>query len=320
MDDRMPSPNSQSSTDTTRPGVPRVLSIAGTDPSGGAGAMADIKSISAQGGYALSVITALVAQNTQGVRSVHEPPVGFLREQLDAVRDDVELDAIKIGMLGDADIAETVHGWLTEPAAADRPPLVLDPVMVATSGDRLLDPRAEGALRELLPVADLITPNIPELAVLAGVEPAEGIDAAIAQARAVSERAGVMVLVKGGHLHGDRLPNALVDVNGVLGDDTEWRYITERVDTVNTHGTGCSISSAIATLYARTGDWRQAVRAASDWLTDALRFADDLHVGRGHGPINHFHDLWAAAGRYPEQRSRVPSAPGAAGRVPTSSS
>lgn len=293
--------------------LPRVLSIAGTDPSGGAGMQADLKSISAQGGYAMGVVTALVAQNTRGVRDVFVPPVSFLREQLDSVRDDVQIDAIKIGMLADAEIVHTVGTWLREPAPGDRPPLVLDPVMVATSGDRLLEPDAERALIDLLPVADLITPNIPELAVLAGAEPAADTAGAIEQAHRVAAESGVIVLVKGGHLTGSVLTNALV------GLDWEWSVDVARIDTPNTHGTGCSISSALATLYARTGDWKKSLQSASEWLEDSLRAADDLHVGQGHGPINHFHDLWAAAGRYPERQTRVPSAPGTAGRAPTSS-
>ena len=144
--------------------IPRVLSIAGTDPTGGAGIQADLKSIAANGGYGMAVVTALVAQNTMGVRSVHLPPASFLIEQLDAVSDDVEIDAVKIGMLANAEIIDTVRGWL----GRVRPPLVvLDPVMVATSGDRLLDVEAEVAMRSLLSQVDLVTPNIPELAVLA---------------------------------------------------------------------------------------------------------------------------------------------------------
>ena len=143
--------------------TPRVLSIAGTDPTGGAGIQADLKSIAANGGYGMAVVTALVAQNTRGVRSVHTPPVEFLREQLDAVSDDVVIDAVKIGMLADVDVIREVRSWLE----AIRPPLVvLDPVMVATSGDRLLESSAEQALRDLVSLADLVTPNIPELAVL----------------------------------------------------------------------------------------------------------------------------------------------------------
>lgn len=151
--------------------VPRILSIAGTDPTGGAGIQADLKSIAANGGYGMAVVTALVAQNTHGVRSVHTPPAAFLREQLDAVSDDVVLDAVKIGMLGSAGVAQTVGAWLADV----RPPaVVLDPVMVASSGDRLLSRDAEDALRGLLHGVDLVTPNLPELAALLGEEPRGG--------------------------------------------------------------------------------------------------------------------------------------------------
>lgn len=193
----MNSASSPSSTGAAQaaPRIPRVLSIAGTDPTGGAGVQADLKSIAANGGYGMAVVTALVAQNTQGVRSIHVPPMSFLREQLDAVSDDVRIDALKIGMLGTVDIIATVADWL----AQHRPPvLVLDPVMVATSGDRLLDAAAEDALRALLHQADLITPNMPELAVLADAAEASDWPQVLQQAQQVASRYQVHVLAKGG--------------------------------------------------------------------------------------------------------------------------
>lgn len=268
--------------------VPRVLSIAGTDPTGGAGIQADLKSIAATGGYGMAVVTALVAQNTRGVRSVHTPPADFLREQLTAVSDDVVIDAVKIGMLGTAEAAGTVTAWL----AAVRPPaVVLDPVMIATSGDRLLDAGAEEAIRNLLAHVDLVTPNLPELAVLVRESPAETWDGALAQGKRLAAGHGVSVLVKGGHLSGPAAPDALVRYDdGGVPEVTEVR--SARVATANTHGTGCSLSSALATLYARTGSWPAALQAAKAWLQEALETADRLDVGAGNGPVNHFHGVW----------------------------
>ncbi|MDO4918430.1 bifunctional hydroxymethylpyrimidine kinase/phosphomethylpyrimidine kinase [Kocuria sp.] len=265
--------------------APRVLSIAGTDPTGGAGHAADLKSIAAMGGYGLSVITAVVAQNTRGVTDVHTPPVAVLQAQLDAVAQDVELDAVKVGMLGSVPVIETVGRWL---AAGRAPVVVIDPVMVATAGGRLLEPDAEDALRRVLHHADLITPNLPELAVLAGESVAESWEEALAQGRAVAEAFGTRVLVKGGHLAGDSTPDALV----VPGHpEPVARYGGGRVATRNTHGTGCSLSSAVATVVARTGDWAGGVSTARAWLRGALRAADSLHVGHGNGPVHHMHHV-----------------------------
>jgi hydroxymethylpyrimidine kinase/phosphomethylpyrimidine kinase len=274
--------------------TPRVLSIAGTDPTGGAGIQADLKSIAASGGYGMAVVTALVAQNTHGVRSIHTPPVAFLREQLDAVSDDVTIDAIKIGMLGSTAVIVEVTDWLSQNRA---PVVVLDPVMIATSGDRLLDADAEEAVRRLLPLVDLVTPNLPELAVLAG-EPLRTTWAeALEQAARVSERGSVIVLVKGGHLSEAQSPDALVDAAGQLPDGgTVIEVPGERILTTNTHGTGCSLSSAVATLQARHGDWQMALTEAKAWLSGSLCFADELDVGSGSGPINHFWSLWRGNG------------------------
>ncbi len=271
-----------------RIGPPRVLSIAGTDPTGGAGIQADLKSIAANGGYGMSAVTALVAQNTQGVRRIHAPEPDFLAAQLDAVSDDVTIDAVKIGMLFDEGIIDVVTRWL----GRVRPPIVvLDPVMVATSGDRLLDSRAELALTRLLSHADLVTPNVPELAVLTGTEPATTWDGVLDQAQTLADRHGVRVLAKGGHLEGPVVRDALVAV-------VEEPHVFEsaRVQTRNTHGTGCSLSAAIATLQVRRGRWDHAVEEARQWLGASLRGADALAVGRGHGPISHFAELWETGG------------------------
>lgn len=267
---------------TPRP-IPRVLSIAGTDPTGGAGLHADLKSILAAGGYGMGVITALVAQNTHGVRSVHIPPIEFLTEQLKAVSDDVQIDAIKIGMLGNSDIIEAVATWLANIDA----PVILDPVMIASSGDRLLDSAAENSLRNLAQRADIITPNRPELAVLTGSEIPDA-DAALTAAQKFAGEHDTMVVVKGGHLSGAEAGNWLVDASGILSHTS-----TPRLDTKNTHGTGCSLSAALATRFAKSGEPAAALEWATLWLHDALRSADQLEVGSGHGPVDH--GVWLRA-------------------------
>lgn len=271
-----------------RSAVPRVLSIAGSDPSGGAGIQADLKSIAANGGYGMAAITALTAQSTRGVRGVHVPPADFLQAQLDTLSADVVVDAVKIGMLADAAVIGVVTAWLER----ERPPIVvLDPVMVATSGDRLLDAAAETALHELIGRAHLVTPNLAELAVLVGHDIA-GWDGALAAAEELSARTGAAVLVKGGHLPGDDVPDALVD--GRSGHTRE--FPGARIPTANTHGTGCSLSSAIATLLARGCEEGEAVEGARAWLRESLRESAALQVGGGHGPVHHFAGLWARGG------------------------
>lgn len=264
--------------------APRVLSIAGSDPSGGAGIQADLKSIAANGGYGMAAITALTVQNTQGVHGVHVPPASFLRAQLDALSDDIEIDAVKIGMLAGADVIRVVTSWLQEHRPAT---VVLDPVMVATSGDRLLDAAAEDALHALLPLADLITPNLPELAALTAETAVADWPAALAQAQRLAAASGVLVLAKGGHLPGDETPDALVGADGVIAE-----FPGDRIPTQNTHGTGCSLSSALATRRAAGESWPQAIAQTRSWLRESIRAADLLDVGRGHGPISHFAGLW----------------------------
>ena len=259
--------------------VPRVLTIAGTDPTGGAGMQADLKAIAAHDGYGMGVVTALVAQNTHGVRSVHVPDTAFLREQLGAVSDDVEIDAVKVGMLGTGDVVRTVTGWLRE----HRPPVVVvDPVMVASSGDRLLDEDATRAMAALLPLADLVTPNRSELTELAALAGGPRDLPPVDAARLVARTWDVLVLAKGGHDDGPTSDDVLVAPSGPAST-----FSGPRVPTTNTHGTGCSLSSAIATLVARDGDWELAVGGAKAWLTEALRGADALRVGNGHGPVDH---------------------------------
>ncbi len=267
-----------------------ILSIAGTDPTGGAGLQADIKSISAQGGYAMSVTTAVVAQNTRGVRSVQALPSEFIREQLDSVSDDVRIDAVKIGMLGDVPTIYAVAAWLDE---VQPPIVVIDPVMVATSGDRLLDEAAEDALRFLLNKADLITPNLDELAILADKPLATDWSEAMRQGEQLRDHYQLAVVVKGGHFDDQYCKDALLPRVG-----EPITLSLPRVATRHTHGTGCSLSSALATLMARYGDWQKAFTESKQWLYDAIAHADALQVGQGHGPVHHFHQLYREAGRH----------------------
>src|SRR6478752_7400014 len=268
----------------------RVLSIAGSDPSGGAGIQADLKTFAAQGVYGMAVIASLTAQNTTGVRGVFSPPASFLAQQLDAIADDITVDAVKIGMLGSAENIAVVRDWL----AAHRPPfVVLDPVMVATSGDRLLDHDAESALRALLPSADLLTPNVAELAVLVGDEPARDLDGAIAQGKALASTTGARVLVKGGHLSDAGAERLATDA--LVGPDGSVTLVAGPwVQTENTHGTGCTLSSALAALRPQRESWAAAAMDAKAWLTSALVGGALLDVGRGRGPVDHLHALFPA--------------------------
>ncbi|MFW7400132.1 MAG: bifunctional hydroxymethylpyrimidine kinase/phosphomethylpyrimidine kinase [Rothia mucilaginosa] len=296
--------------------VPRVLSIAGTDPSGGAGIQADLKSIAASGGYGMCVTTSLVAQNTCGVREVFTPPLEFLTAQLAAVFDDVTVDAVKIGMLGDADTIRTVRTWLSEHPV---PVVVLDPVMIASSGDRLLQAEAEQALRDLVPLVNVITPNIPELAVLCEKEPAQTFDEAHEQAANLAAATGTTVIVKGGHLCGQDAGNT-----AVFPDGTCAHVRTPRLDSRNTHGTGCSLSSSLATRLGvellqhteaaessagekntlTSDDTHRALQWSTRWLHESIAAGAGLQVGsgEGHGPVDHAaraRRLEAAASAYP---------------------
>lgn len=262
-----------------------VLSIAGSDPSGGAGIQADLKTFSALGAYGMSVITALTAQNTQGVSAVRAMDAGFLREQIDRIFDDIRVDAVKIGMIGSADSVASIAACLER----YRPPfVVVDPVMVARSGDRLIDAEAVVALRDrLLPLADLITPNLPEAAVLLGEEVVRSESEFVELGERLLTLGADAALVKGGHLPGD----ACNDLLYRSGGKTTWLRV-QRVQTTNTHGTGCTLSSAIAALWPANESLPIAVGKAKDYLTRALESADRLRVGRGHGPVHHFHALW----------------------------
>lgn len=268
--------------------IPNVVSIAGVDPSGGAGVLADLKSFSANQAYGCGVIVALTAQNTRAVTGVSLVEPAFVAEQLDTLFADVRIDAIKIGMLGSAELVRVVAAKLREHAAGI--PVVLDPVMVAKSGDALLQADATEALRtELLPLATLITPNLPEAGVLlgdAGPQSLHEMRAALPRLHAMLGRAPAWVLLKGGHLDGDVSVDLLYD-----GSATR-ELAARRIHTRNTHGTGCSLSAAIAARLARSGSVSDAVLEAKDWLHGAIAAADRLRVGSGHGPVHHFHRMW----------------------------
>jgi hydroxymethylpyrimidine/phosphomethylpyrimidine kinase len=262
--------------------------VAGSDPSGGAGVQADLKTFSALGAYGTAVLTALTAQSTRGVTGVHPVPPEFVRLQLETLLDDVEVHATKLGMLGSAAVVREVAAVLRE----RRPgPVVCDPVMVATSGDRLIDEDAVDAVRtDLLPVTDLITPNVPEAAALLGTDPVTDPAALPDQARALLELGPGAVLLKGGHLGGEESVDVLATADGVA--------VTRRprVTTTATHGTGCTLSSAIAALAARkgAGDWLPLVEEARDYLQRALEAGAGLGIGHGAGPVHHFAGIWPA--------------------------
>jgi hydroxymethylpyrimidine/phosphomethylpyrimidine kinase len=273
--------------------VPNVLSVAGVDPSGGAGILADVKAISAQGAFACAVVTALTAQNTRAVSGVMPIAPAFVGEQIDTLLGDVRIAAAKIGMLGSAPVIEIVADRLTHWRVA---PLVLDPVMVAKSGDALLDRSATGALREaLLPIATVLTPNLPEAGVLLDARPVETVKEMYRVAerlRALMRGDGARwVYLKGGHLPGAEATDLLHDGDRMV----ELR--AARVATRNTHGTGCTLSAALAALLPQSSSVIDAAQRAKDYLTQALLHADELSVGTGHGPVHHFHALWQASKR-----------------------
>ena len=263
--------------------IPNILSIAGSDPSGGAGIQADLKAISANGGYGMAAITALTAQNTRGVEAVSLVAEEVVAAQIAAVRADIRVDAVKIGMLGTAGIAAAVAGALAGLSA----PVVVDPVMVAKGGDRLLAAEAVAALRDrLLPLAAVVTPNLPEAADLLEEAEAQDLAGMERQARALLALGPRAVLLKGGHLAGDDSPDLLVTADGVL------RLDGPRHATRNTHGTGCTLSAALACCLGRGLPLAEAARAAKAYTAAAIAAADRLQVGHGHGPTHHFHAFY----------------------------
>ena len=264
--------------------IPIALTIAGSDSSGGAGIQADLKTFAAFGVYGASVVTALTAQNTQGVTGIHQAPADFVTAQIDAVFGDLDVRAVKIGMVAQLATIDAIAAGLDRWSPKH---VVLDPVMVATSGDRLLASDAVEALRtKLVPRAALITPNLPEAAALLD-EPIAASEAAIeSQGQRLMAMGCRMVLIKGGHGQGAESIDYLIDGNGVVA------LAAPRIATQNTHGTGCSLSSAIAAGLAKGEDMQTAVRHAKVWISAAIAAADRLGVGHGHGPIHHFHKFY----------------------------
>lgn len=269
---------------------PIALTIAGTDPSGGAGIQADLKTFSALGVYGTSVITSLVAQNTQGVNAVHTPPVEFFNQQVHTLLDDVYIDATKIGMVASVELAHALADVL-EARRSQFGKIVLDPVMVATSGDMLMGEDTMQVMRDrLVPLADVLTPNIPEAALLLGANPATDADEMREQGIALTKLGARSVLVKGGHLRGKELVDVLVHPGG------EDMLRGTMFNTRNTHGTGCTLGSAIAAQYARVAGGAEGtdftvVASAREFLQSAIEHAIDWQISRhpdtGHGPVNH---------------------------------
>ncbi len=265
--------------------IKNVLSIAGVDPSGGAGVLADVKAMSALGTYAMGVVAALTAQNTQAVTGVMPVPAGFVTEQLDTLFADVRVDAVKIGMLGAIDVMEAV----AQAVERYRPPhVVLDTVMVAKSGDRLMPDEAVDFFRSrMLPLVDMITPNLPEAGVLLNRELStlDDMRVALADLDALCNHKAVIYL-KGGHLE-DADPRDMVFNHGQV---IELPF--EKIHTKNTHGTGCTLSSALAAIWAQTDDVEVTVRKAKAYIAQAIAASDELSVGSGHGPVHHFVELY----------------------------
>jgi len=264
--------------------TPVALTIAGSDSSGGAGIQADLKTFAAFRVYGASVITALTAQNTRGVTGIHLVPAEFVTAQIDAVFSDLAVKAVKIGMVAQLATIDAIVAGLTRWSPKH---IVLDPVMVATSGDRLLATDAVEALRtKLIPRASLITPNLPEAAALLD-EPVASSEAAIeSQGKRLLSMGCPAVLIKGGHGKGAESIDYLIDGNGIVA------LAAPRIATRNTHGTGCSLSSAIAAGLAKGEDMETAVRSAKVWVSAAIAAADRFDVGHGNGPIHHFHRFY----------------------------
>ncbi|CAM3152540.1 bifunctional hydroxymethylpyrimidine kinase/phosphomethylpyrimidine kinase [Vibrio mytili] len=261
--------------------IPVVLTIAGSDSGGGAGIQADIKAMSATGSFACSVITAITSQNTLGVSAIFPIPLEHVESQLDAVFTDLNIVAVKIGMLADSDIIKVVANKIKQYQPKH---LVIDPVMVATSGDLLLEHSSINTLKEvLIPLADIVTPNLPEGAALTGRPVPESeaeMNEMITDLRALGAKA---ILLKGGHLETDENSNDLL-----ITQDSATLISAKRLLTKNTHGTGCTLSSAIASYLGQGNDLHQAVRLGKQYISRAIAHADELAVGKGHGPVHHF--------------------------------
>jgi len=264
--------------------TPIAVTIAGSDSGGGAGLQGDLKTFSALGVYGASVVTALTAQNTAGVTAIHDVPADFVAAQMDAVFSDLHVDAVKIGMLSQPAVIHAVAAGLDRWGQRK---MVLDPVMVASSGDRLLAPEAiEVLIRVLVPRAAVLTPNLPEAAALLGVPVAEGENDMGAQAQRLLALGARAVVIKGGHAQGRDSVDLLVDRNGVVA------LPLARIASRNTHGTGCAFSAAIAAGLAKGMDLEAATRAAKDFVHAAIAAAETLAIGSGAGPVHHFHAVW----------------------------
>ena len=264
--------------------VPIGLTIAGSDSGGGAGIQADLKAFSALGVYGASVITAVTAQNTQAVTAVYGIPNNIITAQIDAVFDDLNVNAVKIGMLATSEIISTVVDCLKD----RKVPIVLDPVMIAKSGDVLLQTEAIETLRQhLLPLATLLTPNLPEAGILLGTKDATTIEQMEEQGRALLTMGPKAVLIKGGHAKGSDCTDLFIMADGSLIE-----LHASRIDTKNTHGTGCTLSASIAAGLAKNLPLDEAMREAHSYLQGAIAAADGMGVGSGHGPVHHFYRNW----------------------------
>jgi hydroxymethylpyrimidine/phosphomethylpyrimidine kinase len=262
----------------------RALTIAGSDSGGGAGVQADLKTFSALGCYGMSVITALTAQNTVAVTAIHAIPSQMVSDQIDAVMNDIGTNAVKIGMLQTPEVIQSVARSLKKYNASN---IVLDPVMVAKSGDKLLlDNAVESLKHELLPLADIITPNIPEAEVLLGSSIANR-DEMEQAAKALLDLGPRAVFLKGGHFAGAGSPDFLAVRSGKM----QW-FEANRIETDNTHGTGCTLSSGIAAFMARGFTLEEAVSHAKNYIAEAIQAGSQYKIGKGHGPVHHFYHLW----------------------------
>lgn len=264
--------------------TPIALTIAGSDSGGGAGVQADLKAMSATGVYGASVVTVVTAQNTTSVTAVHAIPADIVAAQIKAVLSDLDVQAIKIGMLFSPDIIEVVAQEL----AQFKGPIVVDPVMIAKSGDALLQDAAVAAMiTQILPLATVLTPNLPEAARLLGTHDAETTGDMTAQGKRLLDMGPKAILMKGGHSKSDICTDLLVTTN-----DAQIVLTAPRVNTQNTHGTGCTFSAAIAAKLAQGYSLQAAVEAAHTYLQGAIAAADTLQIGHGHGPVHHFHGQW----------------------------
>lgn len=261
---------------------PCILSIAGSDCSGGAGIQADLKAISALGGYAATAITAITVQNTTGVRAIHAVPPVYVRGQIEVVMEDIRPDAVKIGMINDVEIVKVIASCLRKYQPRF---VVFDPVMVSTSGHKLIEDDAINALtRELMPLSSLITPNLSEAEVLTG-HPINKVEEMKAAAPELLKFGCGAVLLKGGHLEGGKM----CDVLQIAGENEPYLFVSDKIESKNTHGTGCTLSSAIATFLALGYEMPQAVERAKAYVTGGINAGKDVHIGEGHGPLNHFY-------------------------------